>query len=101
MPQKIVVVPDALVEELASLRISYSKLLLQYQEEMKNSPKAREVFVNLVPGILNLGKYRGSDCDFEAYFDMLVNNEVSLFNVYYLKRICDEFPSDIRYSNCI
>ena len=101
MPQISVVVPDALLEELVSLRISYARLLRLYQEELENSPKAREVFVKTVPAVLRERKLRGSDCDFQSYFEKLVDEEVSLFNIHHLKGICDEFPSDIWYSNCI
>ena len=90
---KDITVPDPLLKELTSLRVSYASLLRQYKRELQNSPKAQEVFVETLPGLLHRGL--SSDRTFQSYFDTLVEEEVSLFNVAYLKEICFQLPKDV------
>ena len=86
-----ITVPDELVEELATLRIGYASLLRNYQEELENSPKAQEEFIKTLPGLLR----RRLSSDFQSCFDTFINEEVSLFNITYLKQICNIFPEDV------
>ena len=90
-----IVVPDLLLEELATLRVNYARLLRRYKREILISPEAQEEFVETLPGLLHRGL--GSERNFQSYFDTLVEEEVSLFNITYLKQICDIFPENIWY----
>ena len=90
-----IVVPDLLLEELATLRVSYAMFVRQYKREIQNSPEAQEELVETLPVLLH--RVLGSEHNFQSYFDNLVEEEVSLFNVINLKRICDIFPKDIWY----
>ena len=42
-------VPEALVKELATLRLDFAKLLLKYEKELQNSPEAKQKLVELLP----------------------------------------------------
>ena len=56
---------------------------------------AQEVFV----GILQHGPLQTevvSDRSFQSYFEILIEKEVSLFNITYLEQLCDCLPDDIR-----
>ena len=91
--EHVIAVSDTLIKELASLRVSYAKLLREYKKELQNSPEAQEELVETLPRLVHRGL--GSDCSFKSYFDTLVDEEVSLFNVTYLKQVCDIFPQDV------
>ena len=91
-PEEQITVPNSLLKELTSLRLSYAMFLREYKGALENSPKAQEVFKKTLPGLL---RGLGSDRTFQSYFDTLVDEEVSLFNVTYLEQICDIFPDDI------
>ena len=69
-------------------------LLSQYKREVQNSADAQEKFVEIVPTIL--GRQLSSDHNAQSYFDKLVEEEISLFNVNYLTQICVIFPKDVR-----
>ena len=86
-----ITVPDELVDELATLRIDYANFLCNYQEELEKSTGAQEKFVKTLPRLL----HRQLSSDFQPCFDTLVDEEVSLFNVTYLKRLCNIFPEDV------
>ena len=86
------IVPDALLEELGDLRISYAKLLYSYEKQLLDSPEAQEKFVKFLPRLFHR---RVEDCNFQSHFNTLVEEEVSLFNIFYLKRICGIFPEDV------
>ena len=86
-----ITVPDKLVDELATLRIDYARFLRRYKRALQNSPEAQEEFVETLPGLL----HRRLSSDFQSCFDTLVDEEVSLFNITYLKRICNIFPEDV------
>ena len=91
--EHIIAVSDTLIKELTTLRVSYAKLLRQYKKELQNSAEAQEELVETLPSLIHRGL--GSDCSFKSYFDTLVDEEVSLFNVTFLKQICDIFPPDV------
>ena len=44
-----VVVPDALVKELATLRFGFAKLLHNYEKQLCHSPEAQKEFVEFLP----------------------------------------------------
>ena len=90
----MIIVPDELVDQLASLRIGYASFLRNYMRELENSPKTQEEFVKTLPRLLH--RELSSDLNFQACFDMLINEEVSLFNISYLKHFCIIFPQDTR-----
>ena len=89
-----VVVPDALVEELADLRAAYATLLMRFERELERSSEAQEDFVAFLRKLL-----RGaisSDCDFHSALEILIDNEVSLFNIHYLKHASIVLPEEVR-----
>ena len=86
-------VPDALLEELGDLRIGYAMLLYNYEKQLHNRPEAQEDFVKFLP---RLFRRAVEDHSFQSHFNTLVEEEVSLFNIFYLKRICSIFPEDVR-----
>ena len=88
-----IIVPDSLLEELSSLKVSYARLLGRYKRELQNSPEAQEELVETLPELLH--RTLGPEHNFQSYFETLVEEEVSLFNVTYLKLICDKFPEDV------
>ena len=89
----VVDIPDTLVEELADLRFAYAKLLRSYEKELWKSPEAQEEFVEFLPKLLQINF--SSDQTFHLLFDKLIEEKVSLFNIHYLKRLCDIFPEDV------
>ena len=88
-----VVVPEALVEELAALRFAFANLIYSYKEELTKSSEAQEKFVNFLPNLFHKAVEIHS---FQSHFNTLVEEEVSPFNIFYLKRLCSIFPEDIR-----
>ena len=93
MDHVVVAIPDTLVEELANLRFAYAELLRNYEEEVWKSPKAQEEFVKFLPRLLE--RNFDSDQTFQLLFNILIEEEVSLFNIHYLKHICRKFPEDV------
>ena len=93
MDHVFVDIPDTLVEELAYLRFAYAELLSNYKKELHKSPEAQEEFVEFLPTLLE----RNFDPDqtFWLLFETLTKEEVSLFNIHYLKQICRKFPKDV------
>ena len=89
----VVAIPDTLVEELANLRIAYAELLSGYKKELQKSPNAQEKFVEFLPTLLE--RNFDSDQTFQLLFKILIEEEVSLFNIHYLKQICHKFPEDV------
>ena len=89
----VVDIPDTLFEELADLRIAYAELLSSYKKELQKSPEAQEEFVEFLPTLLR--RSFGSDQTVWLLFEILIEEEVSLFNIYYLKKICHKFPEDV------
>ena len=88
------VVSDELLEDLADLRVDYASLLCEYKNVLESSPEAQKKFVDTLPGLL--GRSLGPDHSFRSYFNKLVDEEVSLFNITYLKKLCRIFPVDVR-----
>ena len=91
--EQSIVPSDELLEELAGLRFSYAIFLRRYKKVLQDSAEAQEVFVEAVPMILH--RELGPDHSFESYFRTLIDEEVSLFNITYLKKLCDIFPDDV------
>ena len=87
------VVPDALLQELVGLRTSFASFLLQFEQVLRTSPGAQELFVGMLQKIL-----RRAFASFQECFDTLMEVEVSLFNITYLKQICTQsvFPDNVR-----
>ena len=85
---------DELLEELARLRIAYARFLCGYKKILQDSAEAQEAFVETVPGVIH--REPGPDHSFQSYFNTLLDEEVSLFNITYLKTFCDIFPADVR-----
>ena len=82
-----IIVPDSLLKQLTSLRIKLCQVFATIQEgALQNSPEAQEELVETLPRLLH-GEL-GSDRNFQSYFDTLVEEEVSLFNVTYLEQLC-------------
>ena len=92
-PGEKTIVPKELVEELVGLRVAYARFLRKYKNVLQSSPEAQEEFVETLPGLL--GRPPGPDCSFQSYFDTLIDEEVSLFNITYLNKICEIFPDDV------
>ena len=88
------VVSEELLENLADLRVEYASLLCEYKNVLERSPEAQKKFVDTLPGLL--GRSPGPDHSFQSYFDKLVDEEVSLFNITYLKKLCRIFPADVK-----
>ena len=87
------IVPDELLEELAGLRVAFARFLCMYKRELLSSAEAQEEFVETLPGLLRSSL--GPNRSFQSCFNTLVEKEVSLFNITYLKQICDIFPDNI------
>ena len=88
------VVSDEILEDLAELRVNYASLLYEYKNVLESSPEAKKKFVEFLPGLL--GRSLGPDHSFQSYFNKLVDEEVSLFNITYLKQLCHIFPADVK-----
>ena len=68
-----VVVPDALVKELATLRFGFAKLLRNYEKQLRHSPEAQEEFVEFLPRLFpNVTEHSS----FQSAFNTLVEEEV-------------------------
>ena len=87
------VVPDELLEDLAKLRVQYASFVYEYKKVLESSPEAQKKFVELLPMIVR--RSFGPDHNFESYFNKLVDEEVSLFNIVYLQNLCSLFPTDV------
>ena len=87
------VVPDALLQELVGLRASFASFLFKFKQVFKASPDVQETFVGMLQGMLP-----GTFTSFKECFDTLIKEEVSLFNITYLKQICTQsvFPENVR-----
>ena len=93
-PGEQFVVSDELLEDLADLRVDYASLLYEYKNVLESSPEAQKKFVDTLPGLL--GRSLGPDHSFQSCFNKFVDEEVSLFNITYLKNLCRIFPADVR-----
>ena len=93
MDHVVVYIPDTLFEELADLRFAYAELLSSYEKELRKSPEAQKKFVEFLPRLLQ--RNFGSDQTVWLLFEILIEEEISLFNIYYLKQLCSKFPEDV------
>ena len=96
IPGRQVTVPDKLMKEFAGLRGDFASLLVSYEEELSKSSEVKERFVVYVRKLFRLGM---SSChDFKSTYDKLAGIYVSIFNIFYLKKICSalELPQNIR-----
>ena len=89
-----IVVPDELLEDLTKLRMNYDIFLLEYKIVLESSPEAQKIFVDTLPGLL--GRSLGPDHSFQSYFNKVIDEEGFLFNITYLKSLCNIFPDDVR-----
>lgn len=72
--------------------MEFAKLIYKYEKEIRSSPEAQEEFVLFLPRLFHKAI---EERNFQAHFDALIEEEISLFNIFYLKRICGIFPEDI------
>ena len=86
-------VPEALVEELAGLRFAFANLIRNYEKQLLNSSEAQKEFVAFLPRLFHRAV---EDHSFQSHFNTLVEEEVSLFNIFYLKQLCSIYPEDVR-----
>ena len=91
--QHIDVVPDSLVKALADIRIEFAHLKRDYHKALEASRKARKALVEFLPSLF---PEKQELVNFDSWFDMLIEEEISLFNIHYLKRSCSELPKDVR-----
>ena len=89
-----IVVPDELLEDLAALRVDYVSFLNEYKNVLESSPEAQRKFVDKLPRLL-VGPL-GPDHSFQSYFTILVDKDLSLFDITYLEMFCNLFPADVR-----
>ena len=90
----VAMVTQEIVENLKSLTKEYAKFLQSYEKELLKSATAQEKFVEFLPRLLH--RKLGPVHSFKAYFATLINEDVSLFNITYLKEICSILPDDVR-----
>ena len=67
--------------------------LREYEHVVQNSPLAQEAFIKTLSRLYPKGFDYHS---FQTCFDTLIEKDVSLFNITYLKRLCSIFPDDTR-----
>ena len=89
-----IVVPDELLEDLAGLRVDYARFLREYKKVLENSPETQKKFVNILPMLL--GRAPGPDHSFQSYFNILVDEKISLFDIDDLEISCVIFPADVK-----
>ena len=89
-----IVVSDELLEDLAALRVDYARCLREYKNVLESSPEAQKKFVESLAK--PLGRSLGPDHSFQSYFNILVDEKLSLFNITYLELIDYIFPADPR-----
>ena len=86
-------VPDELVKELAWLRVTFARFLYNYKKEVQNSSKAhQEEFIETLQILVDK---KCPDGSLQTCFSMLIEEEVSIFNITYLDELCNVFPDDI------
>ena len=91
--QSVIIPSEELLEELAGLRISYATFLQKYKKVIQDNAEAQKEFVETVPGVIH--RELGPDHSFQSYFKTLIDEEVSLFNITYLKEFCRIFHGDV------
>lgn len=93
--QDVSFVPDSLVEALAEIRIDFAHLKHDCRKALKQlSQEEQTALVEFLPGLFP----RKKDLDsFDSWIEILIEEEISLFNIHYLKRICKfDLPQDVR-----
>ena len=91
---KTCILPDELVRKLADLRTAYALLLWEFEKALQSNSKAQEDFVAFLRQLLEGAV--PTDCNFCSAFDILKKEEISLFNIHYLKGISSILPNDVR-----
>ena len=84
---------DELLKDLVRHRIAYARFLCGYENVLQGSPEAQKKFVETVQKLFK-GEL-GPDHSFQSHFNTLIDKEVSLFNITYLKDFCNIFPDDV------
>ena len=84
-------VPKELVENLAHLRFAYADLSCKYKTELQSCSEAKRKLAEYLQHL-----FPEFGCEFPDNFNTLVNDKSSLFNIYYLKEICEIFPPNVR-----
>ena len=90
-----VLVPDALMQELADLQSAHALLLRHFERALQTRSKAQEEFIAFLrqqlPGAVPL------DCNIHLAFEILKKEEeISLFSVQYLKNVSIILPGEVR-----
>ena len=93
--QPELVVPDELVMKLANLRSAYALLLMRFERALQSSSEAQEDFVAFLRHLLQGAV--PSDCNVRLAFEILKEEEISLFNIQYLKNVSSILPDDVRW----
>ena len=95
LPRELqIVVPDELLEDLAGLRVDYARFLHEYKNVLESSPEAQKEFVDTLPELLV--RSLGPDHSFQSYFNIFVDENLSLFDITYVEAFCYRFPADVR-----
>ena len=81
----MIVPSNELLEELAGLRIVYARFLHKYKKVLQDSVEAQEEFVETVSRVIH--RELGLDRSFQSCFNTLIDEEVSMFKIIYLKKI--------------
>ena len=90
--QHVDIVPDSLLKALADVRMNFAHLKHCYHKALEESHEAQKALVEFLPRLFPNKKELVS---FNSWFDVLIEEEISLFNVHYLKQICSILPQDI------
>ena len=92
----MLVIPDELVRKLADLRSAYALLLMRFERALQSSSQAQEDFVAFLRHLLQGAV--PTDCNFRSAFEILKEEEISLFNIQYLKNVSSMLPDDVRWA---
>lgn len=87
-------VPDALLKELAGLRLSFGVFLHKYEDELLRNEDAQKQFIRTLQNLVHSTQFNESH-GISVCFKTFIEHEVSLFNITYLERICTYFPEDV------
>ena len=90
---RVVATPDLQDKNLAELCTALDELLHGYKNELLSSAKAQENLIEFLSLFCKV--HVNEDFSFQAHFQILVDKEISLFNIYYLKQVCRKFPEDV------
>ena len=87
-------VPDALLKELANLRIAFGVFLHKYEDELLRNEEVQRKFIGTLQILLSNTQLNESH-SISVWFQTFIEQEVSLFNITYLERICSSFPEEV------